>query len=67
MILATFPFSTIPFLIALSLTSNHSFLMGYVQLLVLTPFMITLSIFLQFENMRHFRESAKNSVRYFVP
>jgi hypothetical protein len=65
-ILATFPFLTVPLVAALALTSDHSFLMVYIWLFGLTHFVLTLSVYLQSENLRHFREGARNIVLYFV-
>lgn len=65
-ILATFPLLTVPLVVALALTTNHSFLMVYIWLFGLTHFVLTLSVYLQSENLRHFRESGKNIFLYFV-
>ena len=65
-ILATFPLLTVPLVVALALTTNHSFLMVYIWLFGLTHFVLTLSVYLQSENLRHFRESGKNIFLFFV-
>ena len=54
-ILATFPLLTVPLVAAFALTTDHRFLMVYIWLFGLTHFVITLTVYLQSENLRHFR------------
>ena len=65
-ILATFPLMTVPLVAALALTTDRSFLMVYIWLFGLTHFVLTLSVYLQTENLRYFRETVKNVFLYFV-
>ncbi len=65
-ILGTFPLVTVPLVVSLALTENRSFVMVYIWLFGLTHFVLTLSVYLQSENLRHFRETGKNIFLYFV-
>src|SRR5436309_2078566 len=65
LILASFPAITLPLVAALALTTSRHFVLLYVWLFGITHFVLTLSVYLQSDNLRHFRESGKNIFLYF--
>src|SRR5436190_12906725 len=66
MILATFPLVTLPLAVALVLCTDRRFLLIYIWLFGLTHFVLTLSVYLQSENLRHFKATSKNVFLFFV-
>ncbi len=66
LILASFPFVTVPLATALILCTDRRFLLVYIWLFGLTHFVLTLSIYLQSENLRHFTATNRNIVLYIV-
>jgi hypothetical protein len=65
-ILASFPLVTVPLAVALALTTDRRFLLIYVWLFSLTHFVLTLSVYLQSENLRYFKATGKNVFLFFV-
>jgi hypothetical protein len=65
-ILASFPLVTVPLAAALALTTGRRFLLIYIWLFGLTHFVLTLSVYLQSENLRHFKATGKNIFLFFV-
>jgi hypothetical protein len=66
MILVTFPLVTVPLAAALVWFTDRRFLLLYIWLFGLTHFVLTLSVYLQSENLRHFKATGKNVFLYFV-
>ena len=66
LILLSFPLVTVPLATALILATDRRFLLLYIWLFGLTHFVLTLSIYLQSENLRHFAATNRNIVLYFV-
>ena len=66
MILATFPLVTLPLAVALVLCTDRRFLLLYLWLFGLTHFVLTLSVYLQSENLRHFKATGKNVFLFFI-
>jgi hypothetical protein len=66
LILMSFPLLTIPLATALIVSTDRRFLLVYIWLFGLTHFVLTLSIYLQSENLRHFTATNKNILLYFV-
>ncbi len=66
LILAAFPLLTLPLAAAMILSSDRRFLLAYIWLFGLTHFVLTLSIYLQSENLRHFAASNRNIFLYLV-
>src|SRR6185369_11163387 len=66
LILLAFPLLTVPLATALILSTDRRFLLVYIWLFGLTHFVLTLSIYLQSENLRHFTASNRNILLYFV-
>ena len=65
LILASFPVFTLPLIIALAVFHDQ-WLLQFFILLSVTHFVLTLSIYLQSENLHYFTASAKNVLLYFV-
>jgi hypothetical protein len=65
-ILLSFPLLTLPLAAALTLTTDHRFLFLYIWLFGITHFVLTLSVYLQSENLRHFAGSGRNVVLFFA-
>lgn len=66
LILAAFPLVTVPLAAALILSTDRRFLLVYIWLFGLTHFVLTLSVYLQSENLRHFAATNRNIVLFFV-
>jgi hypothetical protein len=66
MILASFPLLSAPLAAAMIWSADRRFLLIYVWLFGLTHFVLTLSVYLQSENLRHFTASNRNIFLYFV-
>lgn len=66
LILWSFPLLTLPLAGGLTLTSDHRFLFIYIWLFGLTHFVLTLSVYLQSENLKHFTESGRNILLFFA-
>lgn len=66
LILASFPLVTVPLAAALILASDRRFLLVYIWLFGLTHFVLTLSVYLQSENLRHFAATNRNILLFFV-
>ncbi len=66
LILASFPLVTVPLATALIVFTDRRFLLMYIWLFGLTHFVLTLSVYLQSENLRHFTATNRNIVMYFV-
>lgn len=65
-ILWSFPLVTVPLALALALTVHHGFLFLYIWLFGTTHFVLTVSVYLQSENLRHFAQTGKNIALFFV-
>ncbi len=65
-ILGSFPLLAVPLAAALILTPQRGFLTAYFWLFAITHFVITLTIYLQRQNLRHFAASARNIFLFFV-
>jgi hypothetical protein len=65
-ILLSFPLLTIPLAAGLAITTDHRFLFLYIWLFGITHFVLTLSVYLQSENLKHFAESGRNIVLFFA-
>jgi hypothetical protein len=66
LILSTFPLLTLPLAAAMILSPDRRFLLVYIWLFGLTHFVLTLSIYLQSGNLRHFAASNRNILLFFV-
>jgi hypothetical protein len=66
MILLSFPLLTVPLAAALAFTTDHRFLFLYIWLFGITHFVLTLSVYLQSENLKHFAESGRNIFLFFA-
>ena len=64
-ILLSFPLVTVPLAAALAFTTDHRFLFPYIWLFGITHFVLTLAVYLQSENLRHFAASGRNIVLFF--
>ncbi|HEY1240499.1 MAG TPA: hypothetical protein VGF16_08070 [Bryobacteraceae bacterium] len=65
-ILLSFPLLTVPLTAALTFTTDHRFLFLYIWLFGLTHFVLTISVYLQSENLRHFAASSRNMLLFFA-
>lgn len=65
-ILWSFPLVTLPLALALALTAHHGFLFLYIWLFGTTHFVLTVSVYLQSENLRHFAQTGKNIALFFA-
>jgi hypothetical protein len=65
-ILLSFPLLTIPVAAALTFTTDHRFLFFYIWLFGITHFVLTLSVYLQSENLKHFAENGRNILLFFA-
>ena len=65
-ILWSFPLVTVPLALALALTAHHGFLFLYIWLFGTTHFVLTVSVYLQSENLRHFARTGKNIALFFA-
>lgn len=65
-ILWSFPLVTLPLTLALTLTVHHGFLFLYIWLFGTTHFVLTVSVYLQSENLRHFAQTGKNIALFFA-
>ncbi len=65
-ILLSFPFVTVPLAAALTFTTDHRFLFFYIWLFGITHFVLTLSVYLQTGNLRHFSENRRNVILFFA-
>jgi hypothetical protein len=66
LILGSFPLLALPLAAALILTSQRGFLVFYVWLFAITHFVITLTVYLQRQNLRYFAATARNIVLFFI-
>lgn len=66
LILVTFPLLTVPLAVALVMCTDRRFVLIYLWLFGLTHFVLTLSIYLQSENLRHFTATSQNIWLYFI-
>ena len=57
---------TLPLAAAMALTTDRRFLLIYIWLFGLTHFVLTLSVYLQSENLRHFTANSKNILLFLV-
>jgi hypothetical protein len=65
-ILYAFPAITLPVALALMLPADPRLVMGYMWLFGLTHFVLTFSVYLQRENLRHFTATPWNILLYLV-
>src|SRR5258708_1404888 len=65
-ILAAFPLVTAPLAVALVLCTDRRFVLIYLWLFGLTHFVLTFSVYLQSENLRHFKATSRNVWLFFV-
>jgi hypothetical protein len=65
-ILGSFPLVAVPVAAALILTPQRGFLTVYIWLFAITHFVVTLTIYLQRQNLRHFAATARNIVLFFI-
>ncbi len=59
-IIASFFFLTLPLVALSAITSDKWFVSIYIWLFGVTHFVLTLSVYLQSENLKYFRATAKN-------
>lgn len=65
-IIASFFFLTLPLVALSAITTDKWFVSVYIWLFGVTHFVLTLSVYLQSENLKYFRASAKNIFLFFV-
>ncbi|HEV2201601.1 MAG TPA: hypothetical protein VGR73_17410 [Bryobacteraceae bacterium] len=65
-ILGSFPLMTLPLAAALILTPQRGFLIVYLWLFAITHFVITLTVYLQRQNLRHFAATERNIFLFFI-
>jgi hypothetical protein len=65
-ILWSFLLLTLPLAATQTFSTDHRFVFFYIWLFGLTHFVLTLSIYLQSENLKHFAESKTNIILFFV-
>src|ERR1700683_1320086 len=68
LILASFPFLTVPLIVVAFFlsTANRWFVPICVSFFGLTHFVLTLAVYLQSENLKYFKASARNIFLFFV-
>lgn len=65
-ILGSFFLLTVPLVALFAAASNHWFVTVYLWLFGLTHFVLTLSVYLQSENLKYFKATARNILLFFV-
>src|ERR1700733_5858958 len=65
-ILGSFFLLTAPLVALYAVASNHWFVTVYIWLFGVTHFVLTLSVYLQSENLKYFRATAKNIFLFFL-